>query len=171
MSFWMAAGPAMWFAKDPVFDAVFRDQFAALYDAAARGDLNGWAGSSHGALALLVLLDQYPRNAFRGTARMYATDPLARAIAREAIAAGHDAAVEPMLALFFYLPFGHSEELEDQERSVMLARDLPPPIPEHAERHCGIIRRFGRFPHRNAILGRTTTPDEADFLASGGFAG
>ena len=124
-----------------------------------------------GTLGLLILLDQYPRNAFRGSPRMYATDARARDIAAAAIAAGHDRAFEPDLQLFFYLPFGHSEDLDDQERSVALTERLGEPNISHAKRHCGIVRRFGRFPHRNPILGRAMTADEQRFLDDGGYAG
>lgn len=170
-AFWRDAGPALWFAKDEAFDTRFRTRFLALHEAAARGDLADWAGTPEGALALLVLLDQFPRNAFRGTPRMYATDPLARRVAAAAIAAGHDAALEPAMRLFIYLPFGHSEDLVDQERSVELARSLGQPSLSHAERHRDIIRRFGRFPHRNPILGRSMTPVEQRYLDEGGYAG
>lgn len=171
VAFWTAAGPAMWFAKDPAFDLAFRDRFIANHDAAARGDLAGWNASPQGALALLLLLDQFPRNAFRDTSRMYATDQMAHTVATTAIAAGHDRAVDPALALFFYLPFAHSENLDDQDRSVTLTRRLAPPNPAHAARHRDIIYVFGRFPHRNAILGRTTTSAEAEYLSSGGYSG
>jgi uncharacterized protein (DUF924 family) len=171
VSFWEAAGPKMWFAKDPGFDLAFRDRFITSHDAALRGDLNSWATTAQGALALILLLDQFPRNAFRGSARMYAADPLARLVADIAIGVGHDQSVDPALRMFFYLPFAHSEEAEDQDRSVALFRPLPPPGPEHSVRHRDIIRRFGRFPHRNVILGRQTSPEEAEFLNSGGYAG
>lgn len=171
VSFWTAAGPAMWFAKDPAFDLAFHDGFIAQHKVAAREQINHWAASPQGALALVLLLDQFPRNAFRGTPQMYTTDRLARVIADIAIGAGHDHEIDPMLRMFFYLPFAHSEDLGDQDRSVALFLGLPPPGPEHAERHRDIIRRFGRFPHRNAILGRKTTPTEAAYLTSGGYAG
>ena len=171
LSFWTEAGPAMWFAKDPAFDLAFRDRFIASHDTAASGGSNQWAATAQGALALVLLLDQFPRNAFRDTPRMYATDVLARVVADIAIGAGHDHATDPMLRMFFYLPFAHSEDAGDQDRSVALFRHLPPPGPEHSERHRDIIRRFGRFPHRNAILGRKTSPKEAGYLKSGGYAG
>jgi uncharacterized protein (DUF924 family) len=171
VAFWKEAGPRIWFAKDPEFDRRFRERFADLHEAAAAGKLAGWLGTPTGALALCVLLDQYPRNAFRGTPRMYATDELARQVADAAIRAGHDRAVETELSLFLYLPFGHSENLADQERSVELAKRLGQPGLSHAERHRDIIRRFGRFPHRNPILGRTMKPEEQLFLDQGGFAG
>ena len=170
-AFWREAGPKLWFAKDDAFDRRFRERFLPAYEAAARGELAEWTATADGALALLVLLDQFPRNAFRGTPRMYATDAMARQIADAAITAGHDRASEAELSLFFYLPFGHSETLTDQERSVELARRLGQPNLSHAERHRDIIWRFGRFPHRNPILGRTMRPEEQRFLDEGGYAG
>jgi uncharacterized protein (DUF924 family) len=171
VDFWRAAGPQLWFAKDPDFDRRFRERFLALHEVAVRGDLAGWQGTPDGALALVLLLDQFPRNAFRGTARMYAADPMARRAAQAAVEAGHDLAVEPQLALFFYLPFGHSESLADQEQCVALFRRLGQPDLAKAERHCNIIRRFGRFPHRNPILGRATTEEEQRYLDGGGYGG
>ena len=171
VEFWRAAGPNLWFAKDPDFDQRFRERFLTLHEAAARGELEHWHATADGALALVILLDQYPRNAFRGTPRMYATDALARAVADAALAAGHDRAVEPALRLFFYLPFGHSENMADQERSVSLAHRLGQPSLGHAEHHRDIIRRFGRFPHRNPILGRPMTEEEQRYLDEGGFRG
>ncbi len=170
-AFWAPLGHAVWFGKDQAFDNRFRDAFADQHGAAARGELMPWLGTAEGALSLVVLLDQYPRNAFRGTPRMYGTDTLARIVADAALGLGHDKAVHPKLAAFFYLPFGHSEHLADQEKSVILAADLPEPIPSHSRRHRDIIAQFGRFPHRNAMLGRASTPEELDWLAAGGFAG
>jgi len=171
VDFWRAAGPQQWFAKDPAFDRSFRESFAGMYEAAARGELAHWLQAPDSALALLLLLDQYPRNSFRGTARMYATDPLARKVAAAAVAAGHDQKLLPELRLFIYLPFAHSESLADQARSVELTHGLGQPALSHAEGHRDIIRRFGRFPHRNAILGRASRPEELRYLAEGGFAG
>jgi uncharacterized protein (DUF924 family) len=171
VEFWQQAGPALWFTKNPVFDSRFRDGFLSWHEAAARGDLAAWAGTAVGSLSLVLLLDQFPRNAFRGTPRMYATDGPAREVVAAALDAGHDRAVLPELQRFFYLPFGHSEELSDQERSVALVHRLGQPDLSHAERHRDIIRRFGRFPHRNPILGRAMTRDEQRFLDEGGFAG
>ncbi len=133
--------------------------------------LGGWTASAIGALALVLLLDQFPRSSFRGTPRMYATDVLARHMAAGAIEAGHDLAVPRELRLFFNLPFAHSENLADQDRSVAFARGLGEPNLSHAERHRSIIKRFGRFPHRNPILGRAMRPDEQKFLDEGGYAG
>jgi uncharacterized protein (DUF924 family) len=171
VDFWLEAGPKLWFAKNPDFDRRFRERFLSLHEAAARQSLSGWLDSPLGALALCLLLDQFPRNAFRGTPRMYATDALCRRVAELAIEAGHDRAVSDELALFVYLPFAHSENMSDQDRSVALSGRLGPSNLEHAEGHREIVRRFGRFPHRNAILGRTMTPEEQRFLDSGGFKG
>lgn len=172
VDFWRQAGPALWFAKDDAFDRRFRDRFLLLHEAAARGELTWWLETAKGALALVLLLDQFPRNCFRGTPRMYATDALARQIADNAIGAGHDRIVDRDLSLFLYLPFGHSERLGDQERSVTLVQQrLGQPNLSHAERHRDIIRRFGRFPHRNPILGRSMTEEEQRYLDSGGYAG
>ncbi|MBS7544980.1 DUF924 family protein [Ancylobacter oerskovii] len=170
--FWRQAGTRdLWFEKDAAFDADFRTRFLELHLQAAARLHDGWMATPEGALALLVLTDQFPRNAFRGTGHMYATDPLARHYARQAQAAGHMQKVEPDIRLFFLLPFAHSEDIADQDLSVALTRPLGEPWILHAEDHRAIIRRFGRFPHRNFMLGRETTPEEAAFLAAGGFAG
>ncbi|ROQ00413.1 uncharacterized protein (DUF924 family) [Stella humosa] len=171
VAFWRAAGRERWFTKDAAFDAMFRDRYLDLHFAAARRELDAWGATAEGALARLLLLDQFPRNAFRGTGHMYATDPLARLAADQAVAAGLDQAVELELRVFFYLPFAHSEVLADQDRSLALNERLGGDYPGHAARHRDIVLRFGRFPHRNPILGRTTTAAEAAFLAEGGFAG
>jgi len=172
VTFWRDAGPKKWFEKDTAFDDAIRRQFLAAHEAAAAGKRSAWEQNAEGALALLILLDQLPRNMFRGTARAFATDPLARAIAAGALLKGFDAVVPPEMRGFFYLPFMHSEDLADQERCIALyqiagnADGL-----KWAQMHADIIRRFGRFPHRNAVLGRETTPEEQAFLDSGGFAG
>jgi len=171
LAFWRDAGPSRWFRKDAAFDADFKARFLDAHEAALRGQLDSWAGDAQGALALLILLDQFPRNAFRGTARMYESDAKARVIARAAIEAGFDQATEPELRNFFYLPLMHSEDLVDQEKAVTLTRDLGGEEQRYALLHRDIIRRFGRFPHRNEILGRATTATEQQFLAAGGFAG
>jgi uncharacterized protein (DUF924 family) len=171
VAFWRDVGPALWFAKDAAFDHRFRERFLALHEQAARGALDRWRETADGAMALVILLDQFPRNAFRATSRMYATDERARHLAHAAIAAGHDAAFEPALRVFLYLPFGHSESLADQDRSVALCEPLGEPTLTHAKHHREIIRRFGRFPHRNPILGRTMTAEEQRYLDEGGFAG
>ncbi|MDQ8729602.1 DUF924 family protein [Bradyrhizobium sp. LHD-71] len=171
VEFWREAGPSLWFAKDKDFDRRFRERLLSTHEAAAQGQLDGWLATPYGALALVLLLDQFPRNAFRGTPRMYATDARARTVAAVAIEAGHDQAVPKDLRLFLYLPFGHSENLADQARSVALAEGLGEPDLSHAKRHCDIIRRFGRFPHRNPILGRRMTAQEQAYLDHGGYAG
>jgi uncharacterized protein (DUF924 family) len=171
VSFWQEAGEAMWFAKDAQFDRCFRERFLSAHEAACRGELEGWRATPNGTLALLILLDQFPRNAFRGTPRVYASDAQAYEIASRAVAAGYDQQVCRELRAFFYLPFCHSEDLADQERAVALMRELGGEAAQAAERHRDIIRRFGRFPHRNAILGRAMTAEEQDYLDQGGFAG
>lgn len=170
--FWLEAGARdRWFEKDAGFDRDFRERFLDLHMEVAARRCDDWIESPDGALALLILTDQFPRNAFRGTAHMYATDPLARRYARQALGAGHMAQVEPELQLFFCLPFAHSEDTADQALSVELNAALGQPWLAHAEGHRDIIRRFGRFPHRNPMLGRATTPEEANFLKGGGFQG
>lgn len=169
--FWRDAGPEKWFAKSSAFDADFKSRFEALHHAAAARALDGWAADAEGALALLVLLDQFPRNAYRGTAHMFATDGLARAMARAAIASGLDRQADAGLRCFFYLPFMHSEDLTDQERSVQLNAALDANTQRFAQMHRNLIARFGRFPHRNAALGRETTAEEQRFLDEGGFSG
>src|SRR5688572_4681092 len=171
LKFWRAAGPELWFAKDDAFDARFRERFLIAHEAAARGELEHWMATPEGALALVVLLDQFPRNAFRGTARMYDTDALARRAAGKAFAAGYDQRLPQELRKFFVLPFAHSEDIADQERSVALARRIGPDDLAHAEHHRDIVQRFGRFPHRNRILGRETTPEEQQYLDKGGYRG
>jgi uncharacterized protein (DUF924 family) len=172
IEFWLAAGPDKWFTKDDAFDAEIRSRFLATYHAAVAGQLADWDNTAEGALALLITLDQFPRNMFRGSAQAFAADPLARQIAERAIARGFDRMVGPVEQQFFYLPFEHSESPADQERCVALfhatgnAEGL-----KWAELHADIIRRFGRFPHRNAALGRRTTTAERAFLAAGGFSG
>jgi uncharacterized protein (DUF924 family) len=172
VAFWRAAGPRKWFRKDAAFDREIAARFLAAHEAAAAGHLADWEATPDGAFALLLLLDQFPRNMFRGSARAFATDPLARAVAERAIAHGFDTRVPGAERNFFYLPFMHSESLADQERSLELARGLSDgKSAKYAEIHADIIRRFGRFPHRNAVLGRATTADEQAYLDAGGFAG
>jgi uncharacterized protein (DUF924 family) len=170
--FWSEAGPDKWFKKDSGFDADIRSRFLETHEAAAAGKLADWERSAEGALALLILLDQFPRNMFRNDKRAFATDPMARAITERAIAHGFDKAVDPKLRSFFYLPYEHSEDMADQERGIALYRAANDADGlKWAEIHADIIRRFGRFPHRNAVLDRETTPEERAFLDTGGFAG
>ncbi|WP_230531031.1 DUF924 family protein [Microvirga roseola] len=172
LSFWREAGPDKWFAKDNAFDQACRERFLPTYEAAARGDLNEWELTPEGALAVVLLLDQFPRNMFRGTREVYKTDPVALMAADRAIERGFDRQVEPDLRRFFYLPFIHSESLRHQERSVALNEALGEEDSIHwARHHHDVIARFGRFPHRNAILGRETTPEEEAFLAEDDFRG
>jgi uncharacterized protein (DUF924 family) len=171
LSFWREAGPSRWFRKDEAFDNECRSRFIAAHAAAQRGELDAWARDPDGALALVILLDQIPRNAFRGTAQMYESDAHARQVARQAVAAEFESRYEPALANFFVLPFMHSEDLTDQDFGVELARKLGDDSLRYAVMHRDIIERFGRFPHRNAVLGRTTTPEEQRFLDQGGFSG
>jgi len=171
IAFWRAAGPDRWFKKDAAFDDDIRRRFLTLHEAAAAGKLTAWEASAEGALALLILLDQFPRNMFRGEMRAFAGDPLARAISSRAILNGFDDAFPDMRG-FFYLPFEHSEDLADQERGLTLYKAAGDADGlKWAEIHADIIRRFGRFPHRNAVLGRVSTPEEQKFLDDGGFSG
>jgi uncharacterized protein (DUF924 family) len=172
VAFWREAGPDRWFNKDPAFDKQIHDRFFDTYEAAAAGKLSDWEQSANGALALLILLDQFPRNMFRGHAQAFESDPLAREVADRAIARGFDHEVPQSERQFFYMPFMHSEDVADQQRCIGLSRAAGDEhLVRYAELHADIIRRFGRFPHRNVLLGRTTTPEEQAFLDDGGFAG
>jgi uncharacterized protein (DUF924 family) len=172
LTFWTNAGPKQWFAKNARFDEAIRVKFEAVHHAAARGQYDRWAETPDGALALVILLDQFPRNLYRDSAHSWATDPKARAVARKATEAGWHREVAPELASFMLLPFEHSEDAGDQDYGLELARDLgDPEVVKWHEIHRDIIARFGRFPHRNAALGRATTPEEQAFLDEGGFAG
>lgn len=169
--FWRDAGEDAWFEKNDAFDADFRNRFLDLHYAAARRECDDWSNHAEGSLALMILLDQFPRNCFRGTGHMYATDPLARYFAGKAIAAGQDLALDEELRVFLYLPYEHSELLDDQLRCVDLTTAKAPAYLKYAVEHRDIIQRFGRFPHRNRMLGRETTPEEQTFLDGGGFSG
>ena len=172
LAFWREAGEDKWFKKDESFDRAIRGKFLATYEAAASGRLSDWEKAPQSALALVIVLDQFPRNMFRNDPRAFAADPLALAVAKRALASGFDTQVEHRLVPFLYMPLMHSEALADQEECVALFRRYGNASNlKYAEIHEDIIRRFGRFPHRNALLGRSTTPQEADFLAKGGFAG
>lgn len=171
VSFWRDAGPAKWWEKDDAFDQTIRAKFLAVHEAAARGELNDWEDSVDGALALILLFDQFPRNMFRNSAQAFATDPLARAVATRALARGFDRATDEALRPFFYMPFMHSEALADQDRCVQLFTALGGDQSTYAAIHRDVIAKFGRFPHRNRVLGRDTTEAEQTFLDGGGFAG
>ncbi len=171
VSFWRDAGYQKWFARNDAFDAEFRERFLEVYFTAARRELEHWVDNVEGALALVILLDQLPRNVFRRSAHAYATDSLARHYAVRAVAAGFDARVDPALRVFFYMPFEHSEDITDQRRSLELAGALDENYAKYAQLHYDAIARFGRFPHRNRELGRETTVEEQAYLNEGGFAG
>jgi len=172
LAFWKEAGPEKWFNKDDDFDRAISDNFLATYEAAAAGRLSDWDGTPEGALALVIVLDQFPRNIFRGSARAWAADQRARCVTDAAISQGFDQAVEKDLRIFFYLPFMHSEDIEDQDYCVELCEALGNENNlNYAVLHADVIRRFGRFPHRNPVLGRETTPEEQAYLDGGGFAG
>lgn len=169
--FWLAAGPDKWFRKDAEFDAVLRETFWHAHFSAARRLCESWLAQPDSALALILLLDQYPRNSFRDTAHMFATDALALHYAKLALERGFDEQVQEPLRIFFYLPLMHSESLTDQERCVALCEPLPGNSLDFAIEHRDIIAQFGRFPHRNLVLVRETTAAEQAFLDAGGFAG
>jgi uncharacterized protein (DUF924 family) len=172
VTFWTESGPDKWFAKDEAFDADLRVRFEAAHHTAARGGFADWEETPEGALALLLLTDQIPRNLYRGSAHAFATDALARETARRAIAKGFDKRFEQSLRCFFYLPFEHSETLVDQLASIAYFQALgDAEYTKFAVIHHDIIVRYGRFPHRNSVMGRVTTADEKAFLDSGGFAG
>jgi uncharacterized protein (DUF924 family) len=181
LAFWFAEGPdtfrKAWFVKDDAFDASCRDGFGALVVPAREGSLDGWAATPKGALALLLLLDQFPRNLFRGGAEAFASDAHALAVARDCVLArGFDKALAPTERMFLYLPFEHSEAMADQDVSVALFEGLrdcpthakPDGTIDYAWRHRRVIQRFGRYPHRNAVLGRESTAAEQAWLAAGG---
>lgn len=164
----------IWFRKDPKFDQIIRDRFSSTYQDAAQGQLQHWQAEPHSCLALILLLDQFPRNMFRGTAQAFATDEQALATAQFAIAQGYDQPLHPVERIFVYIPLEHSESLEHQTEVVQLFQRLAATEPklqstlDYTIRHRDIITRFGRFPHRNAILGRETTLEEAKFLQQPG---
>ncbi len=172
VEFWKSAGPEKWFAKSDSFDAYFKARFLDAHYAAARRELDDWMNTADGALALIILLDQLPRNTFRGTAHMFATDPLALVLAYQAIEKGLHHQVEAELAPFILMPLMHSESIEDQEKLISLLDPVKQANTlHHAIVHRDIIAKFGRFPHRNQCLGRITTPEEQAFLDDGGFSG
>lgn len=189
LRFWLGAHPldaaamqrvqGQWFQKDEAFDAALHTRFGATVEAARAGRLDAWARDAEGWLALLIVLDQFPRNIFRGTPESFASDARARALALAGIACGQDQAVPPMARIFCYLPLEHAEDVALQERAVALVqalRDDPQAEPraffdntlDFARRHRDVIARFGRFPHRNGILGRASTAEELDYLAQPG---
>jgi len=162
-----------WFQKDSAFDQEIRCRFRSVYEQAAAGQLDAWQETPRGALALVLLFDQFPRNMFRGTPAAFATDSKALAVAQNALAQGFDQQLPPVQRQFFYFPLEHSENLEHQRQAVerfAAIKDNPETADSYpyAVRHWEIIERFGRFPHRNSILDRETTPEEAEFLRQPG---
>jgi uncharacterized protein (DUF924 family) len=172
VAYWLGQTEKIWFTADPAFDAEVLSRFAELVERAKSGGLDHWAEDAEGALALVILLDQMTRNIYRDSPEMFAADGKALAVAKRAIERGFDMDLSKQKRRWLYMPFMHSEDLAEQERGVELfARaELSESLPFAVE-HADIIRRFGRFPHRNALLGRQTTSEEAAFLAGGGFAG
>ncbi len=169
VAFWREAGMQNWFQGGDAFDRECDVRFRKAHFAAARRDLEHWLDTAEGGLALLILLDQIPRNIFRGSGHAFATDGLARHYAERMIEAGHDRAFDADLRGFVYLPFEHGETLDDQRRSVALFADVDnAEYRKYAQAHLDVIERFGRFPHRNRALGRTNTPDEQAWLDAGG---
>jgi uncharacterized protein (DUF924 family) len=170
LAFWREAGPDRWYKKDDAFDAEVRRRYLELWQRASAGELSEWETSDDGALALVIVLDQFPRNMFRDEARAFSSDAKALAVAERAVALGADTRIDPTLLEFLYMPFMHSEALSDQLRCVELLQNSPDNL-KYAAEHADIIRRFGRFPHRNGMLGRATTPEEQAYLDAGGFSG
>ena len=169
IAFWREAGMAKWFAGGDTFDTDCRARFLEAHHAAARRECEDWMQSAEGALALLILLDQIPRNIFRGSGHAFATDSLARHYAARAIDAGFDLQAPAELRVFFYMPFEHSEDIADQRRSLALIGALESgEYTKYAQAHLDVIERFGRFPHRNRALGRHNTPEEQAWLDAGG---
>ncbi|WP_029007559.1 DUF924 family protein [Azospirillum halopraeferens] len=171
VDFWFDdAVKSYWFRRSDSFDRAVRDTLLEHHEAAAAGRLDHWKEDVDGCLALCILLDQVPRNVFRGSPRSFATDAAARAVTRHALAEGFDLECTADERMFLYLPLEHSEDMEDQRLAVALFRErvgLAEAV-DYAERHLAIIERFGRFPHRNAVLGRPSTPEEEAFLKEPG---
>ena len=166
LGFWFEdCSPEQWFNKDPAFDQLIRDRFAGTYSAGLAGRFDHWEGDILSGVALVILLDQFPRNMFRGTARMYEADRKALPLAKRLIASHDQASLSVDQRKFLYLPLEHSENLDDQHTCLALMRTLDEPRSEEAAlRHLYIIERFGRFPHRNEILARRSSPEELAFL-------
>jgi uncharacterized protein (DUF924 family) len=166
LTFWFGQEAKRWFEKNATFDAEIRSRFLPLHEALSSNA--DWLSQPRDCLARIIVLDQFPRNMFRGTARAFATDPLALAAARHAVASGFDRDMQPVHKQFMYLPFEHSESLTDQERACELMKPLGEELYGWAVKHKVIVERFGRFPHRNEILGRKSTPEEIEFLKQPG---
>ena len=174
IEFWLQeVGEGGWYTAVDEVDAEIRARFQPAWDAAERGEREFWLNGPRGSLAYMILTDQFPRNMFRGDPRSFATDARARAGARVAIDHGWDMAIPEPQRVFFYMPFEHSEDMADQDRSIdLMTRKMPEHGAEfglHARAHAEVIRRYGRFPFRNAALGRQSTPEEVAFLEKGGY--
>ena len=175
LDFWLNdTGPAGWYGGGPELDEAIRKRFLLAWRAARTGAFDHWLLYPDSALALIILLDQFPRNMFRGDAEAFASDERALRLAKLAIARGHDLKVDEPARQFFYMPLMHSENLQDQDRCARLLRSRMPETGRnnlpHACAHREVIRRFGRFPYRNEALGRRTKPEESDYLDQGGYA-
>lgn len=171
IAFWREAGPEKWFKRDETFDAEIAGRFSSDYSAVSQGAHDAWSESSYGALALILVLDQFSRNIHRGSALAFAGDSKALQVARTALARGDDHSVSIDLQVFFYMPFEHSESLADQRTAIRLTHAMQNAnYLNYALIHHDVIRRFGRFPHRNAVLGRNTSAAEKSYLETGGFS-
>jgi uncharacterized protein (DUF924 family) len=172
LTFWFEdTQPAQWFQVNADFDALIKERFADAYEKAAAGIFDDWKGDADGCLALCILLDQFPRNMFRGTALAFATDSRALVIAKYALSKGFDQVLSPVKRRFIYLPFEHSENYNDQRKCVELFEKMKKDDPlgyDYAMRHLKVVEKFGRFPHRNKILGRMNTPEEEEYLSKPG---
>ncbi len=172
VTFWMDAGPKRWFTKDAAFDGELAERFGAAVKDAREGVYDGWSATTEGTLGLIILLDQVPRNIYRGSPLSFAGDARALALARDSIARGDHLKLPPDQAQWLIMPLEHSENTDDQRRCVALFQSLEnSEMVKWAKLHLDIIEKFGRFPHRNAVLGRTSTDAEAAFLKAGGFSG
>ncbi len=173
LKFWESVGSKGWWMKNDAVDVQIQEKFGQLHAQACAGEFDDWLETPDGALALIIVLDQFSRNMFRSSPKTFAQDAKALALAKDAIAKGFDKQANETLRFFFYLPFEHSENIEDQERSIELfeAYNGDPDFMKAAIEHHDIINRFGRFPHRNEVLGRETTLEEQAYLDGGGFKG
>ncbi len=172
VNFWISAGPEKWFEKDTSFDLEIAEKFGDLVEPAVDGHLDDWLATAEGALGLILLLDQFPRNLYRDSDRAFQFDSKALAVADEALSRNHDQAYQNPVRRFFYLPYMHSENLGHQDHCIELCTRTNDEVGvKFAEIHADIIRKFGRFPHRNKVLGRSSSPEEIQFLEDGGFAG
>jgi uncharacterized protein (DUF924 family) len=172
LRFWLEAGPQRWFTKDAAFDGQLQVRFSKMWEEARLGDLDHWGETPEDALGLVILLDQVPRNIHRGSPLSFATDARALRLAKAAVARGYHWKLPAPLAMWFLMPFEHSENIDDQWRCLSLFQTLGlNEMAYWAKLHLDIIAKFGRFPHRNRILGRRSTPGELAFLEAGGFAG